>query len=349
MMPHARHLPNPRAGIGPLLRAPIARNPGAYRRMSGTVENLLRLARDSEAATRAVLARNATTPQEVLAFLSKDADPYVRASVAANPRAPFSVLNLLSEDDDVSVREALARRVAGLLPSLSSSTHDRLATILQPILLRLVEDTAVEIRLIIAEAAKQLATVPRDAVRRLAVDTEIRVAEPVIRLSPLLTEDDLLALIASPPAATTIHAVARRAGIGEAVTDALIGQGDCAAIGLMLENSSAKIRPASMEDVLNRARFNPEWFPSLMARPALTPDTAIRLAGVVADTLLRPLMQRQDVDQALLFRIRQCVADRLGLPQPNLPGGTGQQIDPITKGFPAKSMVWRTDKSGPRF
>jgi hypothetical protein len=86
-----------------------------------------------------------------------------------------------------------------------------------------------------------------------------------------------------------------------------------------------------------------------MARPALTPDTAIRLAGVVADTLLRPLMQRQDVDQALLFRIRQCVADRLGLPQPNLPGGTGQQIDPITKGFPAKSMVWRTDKSGPRF
>ena len=134
------------------------------------------------------------------------------------------------------------------------------------------------------------------------------------------------------------------------MTDALIAQGDRLAIGLMLENASAKIRAASMEDVLNRARFNPEWFPSLMARPALTPDTAIRLAGVVADSLLRPLMQRQDVDPALLFRIRQCVADRLGLPQPNLPGGVGgRQIDPVSKGFPAKSMVWRTDNSGPRF
>ncbi len=318
--------------------------------MSGTVENLLRLARDGEAPTRAVLARNASTPREVLAFLSQDADPHVRAGVAANPRAPFSVLNLLSEDDDVSVREALARRVAGLLPSLSSSTHDRLAAILQPILLRLVKDTAVEIRLIIAEAAKDLATVPRDTVRRLAMDTEIRVAEPIICLSPLLTEGDLLALIAAPPTATTIHAVARRAGIGEAVTDALIAQGDCAAIGLMLENSSAKVRPASLDDVLNRARFNPEWFPSLMARPALTPDTAIRLAGVVADTLLRPLMQRDDVDQELLFRIRQCVADRVGLPRPILPNGVaGRQIDPVSKGFPANSMVWRTDNSGPRF
>jgi hypothetical protein len=105
-----------------------------------------------------------------------------------------------------------------------------------------------------------------------------------------------------------------------------------------------------MEDVLNRARFNPEWFPSLMARPALTPDTAIRLAGVVADTLLRPLMQRQDMDDALLFRIRQCVADRLGLPQPNLIGGSAnRQVDPVTKGFPAKSMVWRTDSNSRRF
>jgi uncharacterized protein (DUF2336 family) len=182
------------------------------------------------------------------------------------------------------------------------------------------------------------------------MDTEIRVAEPIIRLSPLLTEEDLLLLIAAPPTTATLQAVARRAGIGEAVTDALIAQGDRAAIGLMLENSSAKIRAVSMEDVLNRARFNPEWFPSLMVRPALTPDTAIRLAGVVADTLLRPLMQRQDVDPALLFRIRQCVADRLGLPQPNLPAGmSSRQIDPVSKGFPAKSMVWRTDNNGPRF
>ena len=318
--------------------------------MSGTIENMLRLVRESDAATRAMLARNASTPHEVLAFLSKDEEPRVRASVIANTRAPFSVLQGLTEDEDISVREALARRVAGILPSLTSSSHDRLANIVQPILLRLAADAAEQVRFIIADAAKHLCTVPRDAVLRLATDTEIRVAEPVIRLSPLLNEEDLLALVASPPVNETLHAVARRIGIGEAVTDALIAQGDRLAISLMIENGSAKIRPASMENVLNRARFNPEWFPSLMARPVLTPDTAIRLAGVVADTLLRPLMQRQDMDDALLFRIRQCVADRLGLPQPNVTSGSAsRQVDPVTKGFPAKSMVWRTDKNSRRF
>ena len=318
--------------------------------MSGTIENMLRLVRESDAATRAMLARNASTPHEVLAFLSKDEEPRVRASVIANTRAPFSVLQGLTEDEDISVREALARRVAGILPSLTSSSHDRLENIVQPILLRLAADAAEQVRFIIADAAKHLCTVPRDAVLRLATDTEIRVAEPIIRLSPLLNEEDLLALVASPPVNETLHAVARRIGIGEAVTDALIAQGDRLAISLMIENGSAKIRPASMENVLNRARFNPEWFPSLMARPVLTPDTAIRLAGVVADTLLRPLMQRQDMDDALLFRIRQCVADRLGLPQPNVTSGSAsRQVDPVTKGFPAKSMVWRTDNNSRRF
>jgi uncharacterized protein (DUF2336 family) len=317
--------------------------------MSGTIESLLRLVRESDTATRAMLARNATTPHEVLAFLSKDQEPRVRASVVTNTRAPFSILQILTGDENAEVREALAKRVADIMPSLTSSSHDRLAQILHPIVLKLAEDSVAQIRFIIADAAKNLSTVPRDAVLRLAMDTEIRVAEPVIRLSPLLTEEDLLLLIASPPAPTTLQAVARRIGIGEPVTDALIAQGDRTTISLMLENTSAKIRTASIEELLNRARFNPEWFPSLMARPALTPDTAIRLAGVVADTLLRPLMQRQDVDPALLFRIRQCVADRLGLPQPNLPAGmSSRQIDPVSKGFPAKSMVWRSDNSGSR-
>ena len=36
---------------------------------------------------------------------------------------------------------------------------------------------------------------PRDLILRLARDAAMEVAEPVIRFSPLLTEDDLLALI----------------------------------------------------------------------------------------------------------------------------------------------------------
>jgi hypothetical protein len=174
-------------------------------------------------------------------------------------------------------------------------------------------------------------------------------------LAPALTEEDFALPTdrLAAPATATLQAVARRTGIGEGVTDALIAQGDRAAIGLMLGSCSAKIfravKPGRCD--CRGARFNPEWFPSLMAAAcADVLHSAIGLAALPPMIAAGPRWSARMWIRPCWFRLRQCVADRAGPAAANLPGGLGgRQIDPVSKGFPAKSMVWRTDNGGPRF
>ena len=118
---------------------------------------------------------------------------------------------MLARDDDERVRALLARKLAGLAPALSGAEQSRLQHEAYDTLICLVEDEAVRVRAAIAEVIKQMPDVPRGLILRLARDAAVPVSEPVIRLSPLLTTADLLALVNTPPAAATAVAVARRA------------------------------------------------------------------------------------------------------------------------------------------
>lgn len=312
--------------------------------MSASLEGLMRLAREGDFPTRLMIGRNATTPAEVLFALAKDAEAEIRASVAANPRAPFSVLHLLVADESPVVREALANRIAILVPGLTGSTHDRLTSLVEPILLRLVEDTVLAVRSIIANAVKTLPNICRPAVLRLAMDVELQVAEPVIRHSPILTEDDLLNLIAAPPSPITVLAIARRPGISAAISAALIADGDAAAVAALLDNATAELRDLSQAALILRSRERHEWLAKLVQRPDLSAESILKLVQVVIEVMLQPLLQRDGLKDQAMFSIKQSIADRIGLPMPSPPRGLAAKgIDPLTRGFPAKSMVWPSD------
>ena len=54
-------------------------------------------------------------------------------------------------------------------------------------------------RVVIADCVKAMPDAPRELILQLAHDTALAVCDPVVRLSPLLTDADLLALLATPP------------------------------------------------------------------------------------------------------------------------------------------------------
>src|SRR5438105_4668029 len=81
-------------------------------------------------------------------------------------------------------------------------------------------------RAAVAEVVKDMPSAPRALIVRLAHDTEISVSEPVIRLSPLLMTEDLLALVTKAPAPGATLAVARRAQLDEDVSDAIAASAD---------------------------------------------------------------------------------------------------------------------------
>jgi hypothetical protein len=208
----------------------------------------------SDEASRVRLAAGTETDPDVLIDLATDSSVTVRAAVALNGAAPGRVNGLLAKDSDERVRILLARKLTALVPGLSQAERAQLYQETWDTLNMLVADEATRVRAVIADAVKELPDVPRELIRQLARDVDLSVYEPVVRLSPLLTTEDLLALVTKPPAAGTVLAVARRAQLEPAVSDAIAGTADTAAIRALLDNPLAQIREATLDALVARSR-----------------------------------------------------------------------------------------------
>lgn len=255
-----------------------------------------RLAADPDIEVRRNVARSTTARPEILYYLAADAAAAVRREIAANARTPHQADALLVSDPDDDVRADLARKVARLLPDLDPQARDQARKRVFEIVEILARDQAVRVRQIVAETLKDVADAPPDLVRRLARDVEIIVAEPVLRFSPLISDEDLLEIIASPPAPGARVSVATREGVSAKVADAIVAVDDSAAIAALLGNPSAQIREETLDLIVDRAPTRPTWHPGLVGRPVLPARLVRRIASFVAANLLRRLEQRADLD-----------------------------------------------------
>ena len=288
--------------------------------------------RGLDEAVRVRLGASPETPPEVLRVLAADASVTVRAAVAMNGEAPAEADQALAGDADERVRMLLARKLAELTPALGAAERDRLREQAFDLLARLVEDEAVRVRAAIAEAVKEMPDAPKELILRLARDTAMPVADPVIRLSPLLTPEDLLGLLAWPPAPETVAAVARRPHLTEAVSDAVAATADTAAIRALLGNDSAAIREATLDSLIAQSALHAEWHEPLVHRPALPLAATRALSEIVSTQLLDILASRADLDPVLAGDLRRRLAERLA---------RSEQADRREPEFTAEQAMWQ--------
>ena len=260
---------------------------------------------------RVRLGAAADTAQAVLLQLATDPAPTVRAAVAMNPAASGVINQLLAADTDARIRALLARKLASVLPALPAAARDRMQAQALATLETMAADEAVRVRMAIADAVKDLPGLPHGLILALARDSAMQVAEPVIRLSPLLTDEDLLALIAAPPVAATLHAVAGRPGLAPAITNALAACNNADAIATMLENPTAAIHEATLDALVGRARNHVAWHAPIVRRPHLSSNAARALSLFIAEHLLDELAARADLDAATSAELRRRVGSNL--------------------------------------
>ncbi len=263
------------------------------------------------AAARVRLGARTTTEPDVLVDLAKDPSVTVRAALALNSAAPRQANEILVGDPDERVRVLLARKLTALVPTLSTVEHEALCQQTWKTLAALVADEAVRVRAVIADAVKDMPDAPHELIQRLAHDMDVSVCEPVIRFSPLLTNEDLLSLIAQAPANTTVLAVAHRPRLAAAVADAIAATSDNAAIRALLANRSAQIREATLDALVARSVDHPEWHEPLVHRPCLTVRSVRLLSDIVAAHLLEVLASRTDFTVPFAEDLRARVATRL--------------------------------------
>jgi uncharacterized protein (DUF2336 family) len=270
-----------------------------------------RLAADPDVAVREKLARSKKARPEILYYLASDAEASVRREIAANAHTPVHADLLLVRDPDEAVRADLARKVAALLPDLTAAEQSQARERVIELVSTLGRDAAVRVRRVVAETLKDVANAPADVIRRLAEDAELVVAEPVLRCSPVLTDDDLIEIITSGPIPGAVAAIAQRAGVAGTVADAIVAADDEAAVAALLANPSAQIREETLDLVVDRAPARPDWHQPLVRRPVLPARLVKRIASFVASGLLRQLEQRDDLDPKLRAAVSAEVDRRL--------------------------------------
>jgi uncharacterized protein (DUF2336 family) len=263
---------------------------------------------------RVKLGANPATPAELLLSLAADPSVTVRAALALNPASPPAVLPILARDADSRVRALLGRKLATMAPKLDDASRAQLNQQAAVALTYLVEDEAVRVRAAIADVVKGMPDAPRDLVLRLAHDTALEVSEPVIRLSPILAETDLLTLLATAASAAVAIAVARRPELTESVSEAIAVSSDSTAVAALLWNSSAQIRETTLDALIARAADQTAWHEPLVRRPSLPARAAQALSEIVADTLLAELASRADLGAAVTRDLRARLAARLAKP-----------------------------------
>ena len=269
-----------------------------------------KLAASGDAGQRRIVAARADTQPEILFYLANDESAEVRREIARNNATPRQADLLLCGDPDEEVRSGLARKIALLVPSLPADRIGQLERMTMDIVEALARDQATAVRRVVAETLKDQPGAPPHLIQQLARDLELSVSGPVLRHSPLLTDDDLLSIIGSQPMDGKLVAIAQRAGISGTVSEAVARTQSEAAVAALLGNSSAQIREETLDRIIDMApKFEP-WHGPLVHRPALPPKAAARIAGFVSEQLMRVLENRTDLPPDVRSAVRNAVLDR---------------------------------------
>jgi uncharacterized protein (DUF2336 family) len=197
----------------------------------------------------------------------------------------------LLKDPRPETRVDVARKVAtGLDNSDLSDAEKQLAI---DILRAMARDAETRVRQAIADTLKSSEAMPRDVAVLLAKDDAI-VATPILQSSPMLTDADLIAVLAEGQGAKQV-AVAGRTNVSETVSAAVVATGNAAAVTTLVANDGAKITEATFGEALDRYAEFDTIKSNLVARAELPVTIAERLVAMVSDKLKVELIQRHPV------------------------------------------------------
>jgi uncharacterized protein (DUF2336 family) len=260
------------------------------------------------------LARRTDAGPDVLQYLAVHGAPATRAAVAANPASPAIANRALVDDDNEDVRAELAVKIARLMPGLSERESSHIFALTIETLECLARDAAARVRAILAEEIKSLDCIPRDIVLRLARDLHVAVATPILQYSPLLSDADLIEIIACGQVQQVLTAIAGRNPVSEPVCDRLVQSLDVSAVAALLVNPDSKIRKDTLDRILDQAEEINAWHMPLALRADLSARAVRRIGSLVGASILEGLAARVDLSDATRIHLNRELRTRLAEP-----------------------------------
>lgn len=176
----------------------------------------------------------------------------------------FAHFRVLNGEDNQTEREQLFRNMAQLFSYVSDRCDDQQVAQYDEVLCQLAEMVEVEARVHVAKLLAPLDRAPGTVVVKLAND-DIAVARPLLEFSNVLSDDDLIDIIAKHSEEHRI-AIACRASVNERVGEAIVEHGQTASVVRLVRNSSAEFDRATLERLVERATRDAEIAADLRGR-----------------------------------------------------------------------------------
>ncbi|MFT6508730.1 MAG: hypothetical protein ACJAVO_000211 [Parvibaculaceae bacterium] len=285
--------------------------------------------------SRAELAERIDTPPEMLYYLASDEKADIRKKVAQNAATPMQANELLVEDPADEVRTELARKIARLLPDMQTQERDVIRERALSMLQRLADDKMTNVRAALSDTLKDSDLIPRSLAQKLAKDGSSIVCLPVLEYSPLLSDDDLIEVIAGSTAEGAIEKVARRENVSPNVSEAVAASLDVAAIAALLVNKNAQMREETLDKIIDQAETVEGLHQPLVLKSDLSLRAVRRISSFVVRALVEQLAERNDLPPEVKNHLQKQIEFKLD-----------EETDIDHLGTDVKSLKKEFDKNG---
>ena len=161
--------------------------------------------------------------------------------------------NLIDEIEDALAsktedkREAALWRITDLFIAGSDTYTEDHVTLFDDVIGRLAATIETNARAKLSNRLARVPNAPVGVVRSLAHDNDIAVAQPVLRHSPRLDDNDLMATVATQ-SQQHLLAIAQRNALSEQVTDVLVERGDREVVRSVAQNDRRALLQRGVQD-----------------------------------------------------------------------------------------------------
>lgn len=196
-------------------------------------------------------------------------------------------------------RRELLREVTEMFFASSGSRSDRESALFDDVLRTVAAEMQEGVLIELARRFADAGDAPVQLMRDLA-NHALPVAEPILRRSSALSEDDLMQVV-QDQSQDHIRAVAQRPVVSERLSDQIVKHGDDKTVDHLVRNAGAKISRSTMETVVDRARANKELHGGVVSRPDMPLDLLNEMYFIVEQRLRATILERNaTVDPAEL-------------------------------------------------
>ncbi|MFO1184474.1 MAG: DUF2336 domain-containing protein [Bauldia sp.] len=200
----------------------------------------------------------------------------------------FEELKALAAERSDAKRTELLSRLADVYAANATDVGAAESELFSDIFAKIIDSVSKVYRVKISNHMAPAASTPRDIAVRLANDDSIEVAAPMLEASPVLTDDDLVA-IANSASQDHLAAIAGREIVAAKVTDVLVDRGDRKVVHKVSANPGAAFSESGMNKLIVRAESDNELQTLIADRNDLSPQAMRTLVTRASNSIVAEL------------------------------------------------------------